>query len=341
MRAAFFGGKEQMRLEEIPSPQPGPGEVVVRVSACGVCGSDLHSFLGHWPQPPVVPGHEIAGTVESAGEGVSGFAPGDAVAVEPLVPCGECRACRSGAYSACGNHQFISWHRNGGFAGAVVAPARSLLRLPEGRARTYGALVEPLAVAIHGLRRASLQGGDAILVLGAGTIGLLAAAAARGLGAGRVMVTAKHPHQAELARSLGADAVVQLGEGNPADAVRAWTDGEGADVVLDSVGGSQAIELAIRAVRRRGTIALVGAYVMPPRTALNEVIGKELHLVGSNCYGAVEGRRDFSLAADLLATGRVDPSPLVTHRFPLDQIQQAFDTARDKSTGAVKVLVEP
>ncbi|NLC57656.1 MAG: alcohol dehydrogenase catalytic domain-containing protein [Armatimonadetes bacterium] len=341
MRAAFFNGKGQLRVDEVPATAPGPGEVAVRVSACGVCGSDLHSFLGHWPQPPFAPGHEIAGTVEAVGEGVTHFAPGDAVTIEPLIPCGECRPCRAGQPSACGHHEFISWHRHGGFADQVVAPARCLLALPEGPARAQGALVEPLAVAIHGLRRAPLQGGDTLLVLGAGTIGLLAIAAGRALGAGRILATAKHTHQAERAEQMGADTVVRMGEGNPAEALATLTQGEGVDVVLDSAGGSQAIDLALRAARRGGTLALVGAYPLPPRTALNEVIGKELRLVGSNCYGLVDGRRDFALAIDLLASGRVDPSPLVTHRFPLAEIQQAFETASNKSTGAVKVLVEP
>lgn len=340
-RAAFYNGKGQIRLEEAPARVPGPGEAVVRVRACGVCGSDLHSFQNRWPQPPVVPGHEVAGTVEAVGDGVSNVKVGDAVALEPFVSCGECRPCRSGQYNVCTRHEFISWHRDGGFADQMVVPARCLLALPEGPAQQYGALVEPLAVAVHGLRRAPLMGGDTVVVLGAGTIGLLAAAAARALGAGRVLLTAKYPHQAAAAEQMGIREVIRLGEGNPAEATIERAGEEAVDVVLESVGGAQAIDLAIKVARRGGAISLVGSYVMPPRTPLSEVIGRELRLIGSNCYGLIDGRSDFTLAIDLLASGKVDPAPLVTHRVPLASIQEAFETALDKSTGAIKVWVEP
>ncbi|MBI3946613.1 MAG: alcohol dehydrogenase catalytic domain-containing protein [Armatimonadetes bacterium] len=341
MRAAFFDGKAKVRLEEVPSPSPGPGEAVVRVLGCGVCGSDLHSFHNRWPQPPVTPGHEVMGVVETTGEGAAGLRPGDVVAVEPLVSCGECRWCRSGQESVCPQHEFLSWHRPGGFAEMMVAPARCLLPLPAGPAREQGFLVEPLAVGVHALRRAPLMGGNSVAVLGAGTIGLLAAAAARALGAGKVIITARHAHQADLAARLGADHVVSLGEGRPEEAIRELTGGDGADVVLDGAGTSQSIDTAIKSARRGGSVSLVGIYVMPPRAALSDVIGKELRLVGSNCYGCSGGRRDFSLAIDLLASGKVSAGPLVTHRRPLAAIQEAFETAADKSTGAVKVVVEP
>ncbi|MDH7571494.1 MAG: alcohol dehydrogenase catalytic domain-containing protein, partial [Armatimonadota bacterium] len=254
MKAAFFGGKGQMRLAELDPPQPGPGEVVMAVTACGVCGSDLHSFAGQWPQPPVVPGHEMAGRVAAVGAGVTELAVGDAVTLEPFVSCGECRWCRSGHYNVCPQHEFISWHRHGGFAEQVLAPARCFLPLPEGPAREFGFLVEPLAVAVHALRRAPLRGADQVAVLGAGAIGLLAAAAAHALGAGRVVVVAKHPHQAELAEAMGAHAVVRLGEGKPDDIIRAAVGPDGADVVVDAAGSSQSIDLAVRAARRGGSL---------------------------------------------------------------------------------------
>lgn len=340
-QAAFFDGKARLRLGELATTAPGPGEVVLVVTGCGVCGSDLHSFFNRWPQPPVTPGHEIAGTVEAVGAGVTGLQPGDAATLEPFVSCGECRYCRAGQYNVCPHHQYISWHRHGGFADRVLAPARCVLPLPAGPARQFGFLVEPLAVAVHGLRRAPLRGGDRVAVLGAGTIGLLAAAAARALGAGQVILTAKHPHQAEMAERLGLREVIRLGEGRPEEAICALTDGEGVDLVLESVGASQTIDLAVKAARRGGAIALVGMYVMPPRTPLADVIGKELRLCGSNCYGIIGGRSDFSLAIDLLASGKVDAAALVTHRFPLAEIQTAFETAADKGTGAVKVVVGP
>ena len=341
MRAAFYNGKGQVRLDEVAPAGPDAGEVVVQVSTCGVCGSDVHSFLTHWPQQPYTPGHEIAGVVAAVGEGVAGLAVGDAVAVEPFVPCGECRFCLSGQYSVCPHHVFLSWSRPGGFADQLAAPARCLFPLPEGPARQYGALVEPLAVAVHALRRAPLKGSDIVLVLGAGSIGLLAAAAAQALGAGRVILTAKHPHQADAAGRLGLAHVLRVGEGNPEEAILELTGGEGADVVVDSVGGSQGIDLAVKAVRRGGTVSLVGAYVMPARTNLQSVISREVRLVGSNCYGIADGRRDFALAIGLLTAGKVQGAPLVTHTFPLAEVQRAFETATDKATGAIKVWVEP
>ena len=337
MRAAFFNGKGQLRVDEVPATAPGPGEVAVRVSACGVCGSDLHSFLGHWPQPPFAPGHEIAGTVEAVGEGVTHFAPGDAVTIEPLIPCGECRPCRAGQPSACGHHEFISWHRHGGFADQVVAPARCLLALPR-PARAQGALVS------RWRWRSTAAAGTAAGRRHPVGVGRGNHRAAGNRGGARWAPDASSRRPTRIRQSAPSRwAPIRWSawaKGIPPRRLHADA-GEGVDVVLDSAGGSQAIDLAFRAARRGGTLALVGANPLPPRTALNEVIGKELRLVGSNCYGLVDGRRDFALAIDLLASGRVDPSPLVTHRFPLAEIQQAFETAGDKSTGAVKVLVEP
>lgn len=341
MKAAFFASKAKMRLEEVAPPVPGPGEVVIRVLACGVCGSDLHSFQNRWPQPPVTPGHEILGVVLSSSEDESGLRSGEVVTVEPLVPCGLCGWCRSGHYNVCPHQEFLSWHRPGGFAERMAAPARCVLPLPEGPAREYGFLVEPLSVAVHALRRVPLGGGDTVAVLGAGTIGLLAVAAAQALGAGKVLVVAKHAHQQDLARRLGADHVVSLNEGRPEEAIRDLTGGDGADLVVETAGTSQSIDLAIRAARRGGAISLVGLFVMPPRVPLSEIIGKELRLLGCNCYGSPGLRRDFSVAISLLASGKVNAGALVTHRLPLAEIQQAFETAADKSTGAIKVVVEP
>jgi len=222
----------------------------------------------------------------------------------------------------------------------MVVPEYCCHRLSADVDPALGAFCEPLAVGVHGVRLAEVDGAGTVLVLGAGTIGLMCVAAARALGAGRIFVTAKYPHQREAALRLGADAVLaanadlaaQLGPLCP----------EGPDIVLETLGTvGGAIQQALEVVRKLGTVMLIGGMTEASALNLRPVIFKELRVLGSPCYGQIGVRRDFGIAADLVSTGRVDVAPLASARYPLSEIQQAFLAADDKTRGTIKVLVEP
>ena len=329
MRAAVARGPRQIAVEERPLPEPAAGEVRVRIRACGLCGSDLHFYRdGLWPAG-TTPGHEMAGVVDAAG---SGFEPGEAVVVEPLRACGRCESCRLGRGATCPELQVYGIHRAGGMAEYVCVPGERLFRAPPGLDPAVAALAEPMAVVVHGLERGGFEAGMRVLVLGAGSIGLLGVAAARALGAGDVWLSARHPHQAKLGERLGASRVLAEDE-IPAE----W-----ADLVLETVGqAADTLAQAGRAVARGGAISVVGLFLRPVEIEPLPLFLKENALVWSNCYCRGHGGSDFERAVELLSRGRGSLAEIATHRIPLDEIDRAFRTASDKRSGAVKVTALP
>jgi 2-desacetyl-2-hydroxyethyl bacteriochlorophyllide A dehydrogenase len=340
VRAAFCLEPRKTELREIPDPKPASGEVVVRVHNCGICGSDLHFFSGQFPPPPVCPGHEIAGEVAEVGPGVGNVRAGDLVVVEPLVTCRQCNFCLSGNYQLCPELRVLGNMVHGGFADYVRVPASAVFPLPAKLDMAVAALTEPLAVAVHGLRLAPVCAGDRVAVLGAGTIGLMSVAAARASGASEVWVTARYAHQAEAARRLGASRVF-TGSAAYLELAEAGSQ-RPPDVVVETVGGqADTLEQALPLVRRGGTVVVLGLFTSMP--ALNGIllVIKEIRIVGSMTYGRTIAGADFERALDLLSQRAQDFASIVTHRYPLEQIQAAFSTAADKHSGAIKVSVSP
>lgn len=338
MRAAYCVEAGKIELREVPLPEPGAGEVLVRVRNCGVCGSDLHFFTGQFPPPPVCPGHEISGEVARIGSGVAHVHEGDRVVVEPLVTCQRCNFCRSGNYQLCPNLRVLGNMADGGFADYVRVPAYAVFPVPQGLDWSVAALAEPLAVAVHGLRIAPMRAGDRVAILGAGTIGLMSVAVARSSGASEVWVVARHAHQAQAARDLGATRVFS---GSDAYA-ELWTAAreQAPDVVVETVGGhADTLDHALSVVRRGGCVVVLGIFTSPP--AINGIllVVKEVRLVGSMTYGRTIAGADFERALDLLAKNPRAFGNLVTHCFSLDDIATAFDTAANKRSGAIKVTV--
>jgi 2-desacetyl-2-hydroxyethyl bacteriochlorophyllide A dehydrogenase len=340
MRAAWFQGTGAVGLRQRATPEPRADEARVRIAFCGVCGSDLHRFRGDLPLITVTPGHELSGVVDAVGPDVTSLRVGDQVAVEPLVPCRACRYCHSGHHQLCPRAEFLAADVDGGFAEYVVLPELMLHQLPPAVSLAQAALAEPLAVALHALRLGGVGRGSTVCVLGAGTIGLLVLQAARASGAARVLITARYPHQAELARTLGADGVVD-GDAEVAAEIVRLTDGEGADAVIETVGGHAPTPAqAVSAARRRGRVAIVGAFAAPQPFDFRTLVMKELTLVGSHTYDyGPDMHRDFEVALSLLATGAVNLDRFVDRKFPLTSIDDAFQAALHKRDGLVKALV--
>lgn len=340
MRAGVYLKPGSVTLAERPLPDPGPGEVRVRITACGLCGTDLH--LVHSPQPIIVPGstmgHEMAGVVDALGAEVGGLGGGEPVVVEPLASCGDCGPCREGRDSICRDLQLYGLRRPGGFADAVIVPAHRLYPVPESLPPALAALAEPFAVAIHGLRLAGFDGGrppKRLLVLGAGAIGLAVAAVAQAWAFDDVAITARYEHQARLATKLGAHRTIDAGStGDLA--------GFDADLVVETVGGTaDTMDAAAAALAPGGTISVLGVFLGPLTLDPLTLLGKEARLQWSNCYARRPGEADFEEAVRILTAARRDYRGLLTHEVPLDDIERAFETAGDKRSGAVKVSVIP
>jgi 2-desacetyl-2-hydroxyethyl bacteriochlorophyllide A dehydrogenase len=332
---ARYEGVGKIRVHEVEAAPPGEGEVRVRVERCGICGSDLHSFRGHSQLPPFCPGHEISGVVEALGRGATGLREGDRVAVEPLRRCGACRHCEGGNYHLCGRLALFGVNLPGGMASSILVPDYTLFPLSSSVDFELGALAEPMAVSIHAARLGGVGRGSRVLVLGAGTIGLVAAAAARHLGAGYVAITARHPHQKRLALALGVDEVL--------DPERVRLSGEKPDVVLETVGGeATTIADGVLAAARGGTVVMVGLFEKTPVFDPTVMLMKEVRLVGSMVYNRPPtGIADFELALECIEGNAAALRGLVTHTFALADVQEAFETAADKKSGAVKVMLAP
>lgn len=340
MRAGIYRGPGEVAVAERPLPVPGPGEVRLRITACGVCGTDLH--IVHSPksiiEPGSIMGHEMAGVVDDLGPGVDGFAAGEAVVVEPLASCGVCEPCRDGRDSICRDLQLYGLRRPGGFADAVVVPAHRLYRVPDGVPPALASLAEPLAVAVHGLRLCGADRAtppDRLLILGAGSIGLAVVAVARAWGFGDVAVTARYPHQAELAKRLGAHRVID--ESSAEDLA-----GYDADLVVETVGGlADTMTAAGAALAPGGTVCVLGVFMGPLTLDPLMLLGKEARLQWSNCYARRPGEEDFAEAVRILAFRGAACAELLTHEVRLGEIERAFELAGDKGSGAVKVTVVP
>ena len=340
MRAVACRGPGALALEDVARPEPGPGEVVVAVRNCGICGSDLHWYHDQMMIPAVCPGHEIAGEIADVGPGVTTLRAGDRVAVEGIATCGACRYCVSGDYQRCPNIGIVGMTIPGGFADYLRMPARHCFRVPDGIEFATAALGEPLGVAVHGVRLSGLEIGQRVVVLGAGTIGLMAIVAARAGGAGEIVVTARRPQQKAAALALGADRVVD--DVDPS-ALMAEASDDPVDLVIETVGGTaDTLDTAVAVCRPGGTICVLGAYTKSPPFPALFVLVKELRIIGSLVYGRAGARADFDIALDLLHRhGPRIAQTLITHRFPLDRIDDAFRAAADKTTGSIKVTIAP
>jgi len=344
MRRAAWNADARLSLFEDSDLVPSDGEVVVRVLSEGICGTDLHSYRGHLPpEAGRTPGHEMGGIVSAVGPGVDHVREGDTVGVEPLLRCGECKLCTDGHYNQCQvAGGLIGLHVNGGMAQEVLAPAPAVFRSPAGVDAEITALAEPLACAVHGFNQITVSQGETVLVIGAGTIGLTAQLAAQAGGAATI-VLARHPHQQDAARRLGATEV--LGEDDASQQRLAELAAEDSiDLVAECVGGqADTIRQSIDVVRRLGRVLVLGLFAIEsvPINPVNLML-HEVTVVGSVTYGAPGGRiADYQQALDILASYREEARSLITHRFTLDDVNAAFETAQDKGSKSIKVHLTP
>jgi L-iditol 2-dehydrogenase len=337
MTEAVLEAPHKVTIREAPAPEPGAGEALLAPERVGICGSDMHAWHGLHPfiTPPVVPGHEFSATVCSAPDG-SGLSHGDRVTVEPNLICGVCRNCRAGRYNICDTLKVIGCQTPGAMADFLTVPVDKIIPLPEAMGLEEACLIEPLAVGIHALKRARFQPGESVLILGAGTIGLMCLQAAKAMGAGVKMITDLQDWRLERAQTLGAGATFRADDPDLRAAVRRVAGPDGADIILECVGYPAAMRAAVEASRKGGRIVVVGVHGEPVDLNVGLIQDWELDVYGSLMYT----REDFEQALDLISRGRVETQSFITHRFPLEEAARAYETLDDPDARALKALIQ-
>jgi 2-desacetyl-2-hydroxyethyl bacteriochlorophyllide A dehydrogenase len=349
MRAAVLFGPGDIRVTDKPVPRPGPGEVLVKVAMCGTCGTDLKIFDGHFPQTPpfgqFTPGHEWTGTVAATGPDVDEFAPGDRVCIEAHSGCGRCDNCLAGRYTACLNYASLAkGHRatgmtvDGGFAEYAVHHVSALYSLPPSLSFEDGVLITTAGTGLYGLDVAGgYVAGLDVAVFGPGPVGLTTVQVLKALGAAQVICVGTRPSRLALAKRLGADHVIDTRETDAAAAILSRTGGAGADVTVECSGSAAVPPLFPQVTKRGGKIVVVAFYPGPVTFDLSAVVRKNITIYTSRGEGGNNVKRAVALAA----AARLRGAELVTHRFALGDIAEAFRVVRERDGDPVKVVVVP
>jgi len=335
VRAACFVGNRRFEVVERSATPPGPGHVDVDVAYAGICGTDLHAFHGAWSDQLVLPavlGHEMAGVVAATGEGVTGWAEGDRVTVNPLEWCGACAACAAGNTHICHNLRVMGFGFPGAMQSRVIVHERALVRLPDGLDLDVAALVEPTAVAVHDTRRADLRPGEKALVVGGGPIGVLIALVARTRAADVLLVELSEERR-RLAASLGLR-VLDPARDDVAAVVEEWTGNAGVPVAFEVSGSPSGLETALRSLAARGRLIVVAIHGSPTPVDLYRVFERELSVVGARVYE----QPAFDEAVRLLAADEIPARSLISSELPLDDVASAFESL-DRGQGT-KILLD-
>lgn len=334
----YFLRNGEFEVREMPPHELAENEVLLRVAACGVCGTDVHIFHGDKGSaevtPPVVLGHELSGTVVETGSGVKTLKVGDRVAVDPNCYCGQCHYCRIGKKQLCTALYAVGVNRDGGFAEYCHVPEGQCYLLADSTPLEYGAMAEPLACCIHGIDRAGIRPGDTVLVIGGGAIGLMMVQLARLSGASMVILSEPGEHRRRIALEVGADAVIDPINENVKERIKELTGIDGTDVVIECVGNTVATAQAFEAAKRGTTLLLFSvpkAGAIHP-LSLEQVYQKELKIVGSMINPDTHQR-----AVELINSGRIRLSPIITHRYPVEKLKDAI--LMQMSDESIKVLV--
>jgi (R,R)-butanediol dehydrogenase / meso-butanediol dehydrogenase / diacetyl reductase len=334
--AAYYTGGRTVTAGEAPVAAPARGEVTIDVAYTGICGTDLHIFHGDMDSRvalPAIIGHEMSGRISETGEGVEGWAPGDAVSVMPLRWCGDCPACHAGHSHVCHRLDFVGIDSPGSLRSRWTVPAELLVRLPQDLPLDQAALVEPTAVAVHDVRRGEIAAGEKVLVVGGGPVGLLIAVVAADAGAD-VLLAELDPPRREFAARLGLRTVDASGD--VAARVQEWSSGAGADAAFEVSGSAGGIDTAVESLSVRGRLVLVAIHGRPRTVDLHRFFWRELTLVGARLYG----RTDFERAVKLVAEGGVPAAQLISTVVPLAEAASGFAALEEGGAGRMKVLVD-
>ena len=343
MKALLLEAPASLAIRQMQEPVAGPGEVLIRVAACGICGSDVHGYDGSSGRriPPLVMGHEAAGIVAAIGPGVTRFAPGDRVTFDSTVYCGNCFFCTRGEVNLCDRREVVGvscqeFRRHGAFAELVAVPERIVYALPQSMEFAEAAMLEAVAVALHAVHLTTLAPDSSVLVIGAGMIGLLIVQSLQALGCKRILVADVDETRLRLARELGAEHALCASGASLIDAVLQQTEGRGVDAVLEAVGRDETIRTAIDAVKKGGTVTLVGNITPTVTLPLQRVVSRQIRLQGS-CASCGE----YPEAIRLVAEGRIRVRSLITAVAPLEQGPDWFTRLHAREPNLMKIVLDP
>ncbi len=343
MKSLLLSEYNRLEIADLPVPEVGADEVLVKVEACGICGSDVHGYDGTSGRriPPIVMGHEAAGTAAALGSGVMGFAIGDRVTFDSTVYCGKCDYCARGEVNLCESRQVVGvscgdYRRHGAFAEFVVVPQRILYKLPDAISFLEAAMLEAVSVGLHAVRLSPMQEAKTALVIGAGMIGLLTMQAAKAAGCERVLIADVDASRLKLAGQVGADVALHAsGDALVAEVLR-LTEGQGVDVVLEAVGRNETVAAAIDCVRKGGAVTLIGNIAAEVALPLQKVVTRQVRLQGS-CASAGE----YPEAISLIANGKIEVKPLITAVAPLEEGPGWFARLHAREPNLMKVILTP
>jgi L-iditol 2-dehydrogenase len=343
MKALMLRQYGRLEVVDVPDPVPAQDEILVRVKACGICGSDVHGYDGSSGRriPPIVMGHEAAGTVAGMGSYVSGIREGDRVTFDSTIYCGSCAYCRRGEVNLCNWRQVLGvstseYRRAGAFAEYVVVPRRIVHPLPDNIPFTEAAMVEPLAVAVHAVSLSEIKPNSTALVVGAGMIGILVLQVLRAKNCSRIYVTDLDDTRLRLADGLGATATINASKVDTVAEVERLTSGTGVDIALEAVGSSATLKSAIGSVRKGGTVTLIGNILPSVEIPLQVVVSRQIRLQGS---AASSG--EYPECVDMLARGAVQVKPLITAVSPLEEGPRWFERLHAREPNVMKVILTP
>jgi L-iditol 2-dehydrogenase len=343
MKALVLKEYKKFAYEDVPAPAPGRGEVLVAVKACGICGSDVHGMDGSTGRrrPPIIMGHEAAGTIAGLGGEVDGWAVGERVTFDSTIYCGQCAYCRRGEINLCDRRRVLGvscedYRQHGAFAEFVAVPQHILYRVPAGLAFEHAALVEPFAIAVHAIGRSPPALNDRVVVVGAGMIGLALVQALSRAGCGLLIAVDVAPERLALASKLGATHTVNSDTDNAGEVILRLTDGRGADLAFEAVGVTPTVDLALGSVRKGGAVTLVGNVAPKIEFPLQTAVTRELTISGS-----CASRGEYPACLDMLARGELRAEPLVTATAPLGEGAAWFERLYRKEPGLLKVVLKP
>ena len=343
MKALLLTEYKNLQVTEAPRPEIGPRDLLVRVRACGICGSDIHGYDGSTGRriPPLIMGHEAAGVVESVGDDVNGFAIGDHITFDSTVSCGHCFYCRRGDINLCDNRMVLGvscgeYRRHGAFAEFVSVPENICYKLPASVPFEHAAMIEAVSIAVHAANRTPVALGDTAVVVGSGMIGLLVIQAIRLKGCANIIAVDLDASRLAKARQLGATHTFKADAVDVPAEVKKLTGGRGADVVLEVVGVTPTIKTAIECARKGGSITLVGNLSPKVEMPLQLIVTRELSV-----YGSCASRGEYPACIELLQSGAIQVEPLITAKASLDEGPQWFERLHKGEPGAMKVIIDP
>ena len=334
---------KKLEIQDSPIPHFSKNEVLIRVKACGICGSDVHGYDGSSGRriPPLIMGHEAAGLIEECGAEVSGFSKGDRVTFDSTVYCGKCSYCKKGQVNLCDNRMVLGvscedYRRHGAFAEFVAVPSHIIYKLPDTFPFEHAAMIEAVSVAVHAVGRISFDSGDKSLVVGAGMIGLLLIQAIRSAGCSEIIAVDMDNDRLNLAKKLGATQVINSQEVDALSFILNETEGQGVDKSFEVVGATPTVQLSIHAVRKGGSVVMVGNLAPEVELPLQSVVTREISLFGT-CASAGE----YPKCIELMADGSIQVDPLISAKAALEEGPEWFERLYGREPGLMKVILNP